>query len=278
MSNRTSTTALDIHKLYEAAVQNVDTDIAFACRVYTRHRKAAPATIREDFCGTAKLAARWVQKGPRHRAVGLDIDQPTLDWANANTLPRLTPRQRERLNLICGDVLEPHPVTADIIFALNFSFCIFKERPQLLRYFKQVHQALHPEGLFILDIYGGTESIREKSDDVRLIPGYTLDDGTSLPDFEYVWEQALFNPITHHTICHIHFEVPGHRPLKRAFTYNWRLWTLPELQELLLEAGFAKAEVYLHDFNDKGESDEIYRLRKHYENTEGWVAYVAGIK
>jgi hypothetical protein len=43
------------------------------------------------------------------------------------------------------------------------------------------------------------------------------------------------------------------------------------------EAGFKKSEVYLHDFNENGESDEIFRLRTTYENVEGWVAYVVGI-
>jgi len=32
--------------------------------------------------------------------------------------------------------------------------------------------------------------------------------------------------------------------LDRAFSYYWRMWTLPELQELLQEAGFVKVTVY----------------------------------
>ena len=51
-----------IHALYEAAVQNVDTDLDFGRRVYKRHNQSEPTHIREDFCGTAKLAARWVQR------------------------------------------------------------------------------------------------------------------------------------------------------------------------------------------------------------------------
>ncbi len=44
------------------------------------------------------------------------------------------------------------------------------------------------------------------------------------------------------------------------------------------DVGFKKTSVYLHDFNNNGESDEIFRIRKTYENTEGWIAYVVGIK
>ena len=44
------------------------------------------------------------------------------------------------------------------------------------------------------------------------------------------------NPITHATTCHIHFKFPDGSKLKKAFTYEWRLWTAPEIRELLLVA------------------------------------------
>ncbi len=268
----------DIHWLYEASVQNVDTDLDFGKRVYSKHRKRKPLTVREDFCGTAKLAARWVQRNKKHQAWGIDFHQPTLDWGVKYNIAELSGEQKGRLHLICGDVLETKTPKVDLAFALNFSFCVFKQRETLRNYFKQVRKALNSEGLFVMDIYGGTESVTEKCDDIREIPGLTTPDGIEIPDFEYIWEQGKYNPINHHTTCHIHFKVPGFRKIKNAFTYDWRLWTLPELQEILLEAGFSKAEVYLHDFDKNGESDETFRLRKTYENTQGWVAYVVGIK
>ena len=70
----------DLHWLYEASVQNVDTDLDFGKRVYSKHRKRSPLRIREDFCGTAKLAARWVQRSRKNAAWGVDFHQPTLDW------------------------------------------------------------------------------------------------------------------------------------------------------------------------------------------------------
>ena len=99
-----------------------------------------------------------------------------------------------------------------------------------------------------------------------------------MSEFEYTWDQNRYNVINHHVVNHIHFDIPEVGKIEKAFTYDWRLWTLPELQEILLEAGFAKAEVYLHDFDDDGDSDEIFRHRKTYENAQGWVAYVVGIK
>ena len=33
--------------------------------------------------------------------------------------------------------------------------------------------------------------------------------------------------------------------LRRAFQYNWRLWTIPELREMLVAAGFNQTYVWL---------------------------------
>ena len=270
--------ALDIHWLYEASVQNVDTDLDFAKRVYAKHWKRRPLTLREDFCGTAKLACNWVARNRQHQAWGIDFHQPTLDWGVKHNVSDLSPEQQQRLHLICGDVLETNTPPVDLALALNFSFCVFKQRETLRNYFSAVRKSLNAKGLFVMDIYGGTESITAKSDDIREIPGFTTPEGLKISDFDYLWEQAEYNPITHHTTCHIHFKVPGYGSINKAFTYDWRLWTLPEIQEILLEVGFSKAEVYLHDFDDEGESDEIFRLRKTYENAQGWVAYVVGVK
>ncbi len=268
----------DIHWLYEASVQNVDTDLDFGQRIYARHWKCKPITVREDFCGTAKLAVRWVERKKEHEAWGVDFHQPTLDWGIKYNAANLSNEQRNRLHLLCDDVLKVKTPQVDLAFALNFSFCVFKQRAVLKNYFEQVYRSLSDQGLFVMDIYGGTESVMAKSDDVREIPGLTTPDGIIIPDFEYQWEQAAYNPINHDTTCHIHFKVPGFGRIEKAFTYDWRLWTLPELQEILLEVGFSKAEIYLHDFDEEGESDEIFRRRKTYENVQGWVAYVVGIK
>lgn len=268
----------DIHWLYEASVQNVDTDLDFAKRIYKKHRGKTPTLLREDFCGTAKLACRWVQRNAANEAWGLDLHQPTLDWGIKYNVAELTEKQRKRLHLVCENVLEPPAAKVDMVLALNFSFCVFKERSLLRQYFETVARSLKKKGIFVLDIYGGTESVAAKSDDIRIISGFTTPEGLEIPDFEYEWEQAEYNPINHHTLCHIHFNVPGYGKIRKAFTYDWRLWTLAEIQELLLESGFSKAEVYLHGFDEKGESDETFRLRTTYENTQGWIAYVAGIR
>ena len=268
----------DKHILYEAAVQCVDSDLDFGRRVFRARFGRSPKRIREDFCGTARLACRWVERHPSHEAWGVDIHAPTLRWGERHHVARLSPSARARLHLLHADVLEAETPPVDLVFALNFSFCVFRERAVLLRYFRRVREALAEEGLLILDLYGGTESMVEKTDAPRHIEEFVTPDGERIPDFDYVWEQARFNPIDHHTVCHIHFRVPGVGDMHRAFSYDWRLWTLPELRDLLAEAGFARADVYLHDFDENGDSDEIFRRRTEYENTDAWIAYVVGVK
>lgn len=266
----------DLHYLYEASVQGVETDLDFAARVFKNKRKRKPNDLREDFCGTAALACEWVKRSPKHRAWGVDIDRPTLDWGIAHNVSQLGPDAGE-LNLLCADVLHAKTPPADLVIALNFSYCVFKTRELLRAYFKQVHKALKADGLFVMDIYGGTEAISTKLEP-RKVTGFTSADGTKVPAFQYIWDQAEYNVIDHHVVNYIHFKLPGIGKIEKAFTYDWRLWTLPELQELLMEAGFKSAEVYLHDWTKDGESDDIYRRRTTYENALGWVAYVVGIK
>ena len=106
----------------------------------------------------------------------------------------------------------------------------------------------------------------------------TARDGTRLPAFTYIWEQARFNPINHHILCYIHFKLADGTRLNRAFTYDWRLWSLPEIQELMLEAGFDSVEIYVEGWDeDEDETDGIFRRRKQFENQSGWVAYVVGL-
>ncbi len=33
--------------------------------------------------------------------------------------------------------------------------------------------------------------------------------------------------------------------MKHAFTYHWKLWTIPEVLEMLQEAGFAEVHVWM---------------------------------
>jgi cyclopropane fatty-acyl-phospholipid synthase-like methyltransferase len=263
------------HYLYSAAVQSAEADLKFFRRVYKRSNGRSFHRLREDFCGTAVLACDWVRRGAKHEAWGVDLDRKTLDWGRKRYLPRLGERS-SRLHLLCEDVRKTTAPKVDLVAALNFSYSVFKTREGLGDYFRQVRRSLDDGGVFVLDAWGGQEAMGEEVDK-RKVEAETAFDGTKIPAFTYVWEQARFNPIDHDILCHIHFRLRDGTKLKRAFTYDWRLWTLPELRELLEEAGFESSEVYTEGWDDdEDEADGVFRRRSYFENQEGWVAYVVG--
>jgi SAM-dependent methyltransferase len=273
---RKKTPIRDKHLLYSAAVQSVDADCDFFQRVYRKKNRKPLRLLREDFCGTAALACEWVSRHEKNRAWGIDLDRETLEWGRKRYVPTLG-EAAGRLELIRSDVMEVTRPKVDAVAAQNFSFCVFKTRPLLRKYFQQVRKSLKPGGILFTDILGGTEGM-DTMKEKRRIPSSKAFDGTKIPAFTYIWEQARFNPVNHDFECKIHFKLPDGTKIKKAFHYDWRLWTLPELQELMLEAGFASTEVYVEGWDEEADdTDGIFRRRKSFENQTAWVAYVVGL-
>lgn len=267
----------DNHHLYQASVQCVESDIDFIDRVFKRKVGRRCNILREDFCGTAWLSCEWVRRRPEHRAIGVDIHKPTLDWARKHNVPSLGDAA-DRLTLIQEDVRKVRQPRVDAVMALNFSYFLFKDRDTLRSYFQAVYDSLAPDGVLFTDAFGGTESMSEEVEK-RKIDRSVQPDGCEVPKFTYVWEQARFNTVNHDILCHIHFELGKEKKIKKAFTYDWRLWTLPEIQELMGEAGFREVEVYMDGWDDgEEEGDGVFRRRTYFENMAGWVAYIVGVK
>jgi SAM-dependent methyltransferase len=256
----------DRHALYQASVQVPEADIEFFEMVYKRLRGKKPLVLREDFCGTAFLASTWVAGSPKRQAIGIDLDQPTLDWGRAHNLSKLPPGAKKRIELLRANVLDAVGPKADVACALNFSYCVFKTRELLRRYFEAALATLNDDGIFVTELYGGTEAIVE------------IEDEREIDDFTYVWDQALYNPITHDTLCHIHFKFPDRSRLDKAFTYDWRLWTVPEVRELLLEAGFRSVEIWWEGVDEDGEGSGEFQPTELEENQESWLVYIVAAK
>lgn len=267
----------DPHILYERAVQSIPADLNFAERIFRAHRKRSLRSLREDFCGTAALATSWVRRHPENRAFGIDLHGPTLEWGLKEHVARMTPEEQSRLLLLQENVLTAATPPADMTMALNFSYSVFHQRAALRAYFEAVHAGLGSKGLFVMDAFGGTEANIPFAETRRMTAGETVE-GDPLPAFTYIWEQAKFNVVDHRILCHIHFRFRDKSRLRRAYTYDWRFWSLPELKEVLLEAGFRKVEVYLHGWSKGGDSDGVFRVRTQAENAESWLAYVVGIR
>lgn len=262
----------NIHDLYQNAVQAPEADVEFFIDTYKKLRGKQALLMREDFCGTALLSVEWCKTDPARSAIGIDLDKPTLDWGQEHNIDSAGGNMKERVTLIEANVLDTDatPLKADITCALNFSYNIFKTRDALREYFIAARNGLKEDGLFIIDMFGGTETMDELEEE------RDVDD----EDFTYIWDQKKFNPITHEMLCHIHFIFPDGSKLKKAFTYDWRLWTMPEVIELMKEAGFSKVRVFWEEFVDSDDDDEEMEGTGDYEevtepeNQESWVNYI----
>ena len=255
----------DRHLLYQEAVQAPAADIELFEEIYREHRGAVPMALREDFCGTALISSQWVSSRKGRTALAIDLDRETLDWGRERNVAALGARARH-VELVHADVREMRQPRVDLACAMNFSFCVLKRRPQLQAYLAAVLDGLRDDGVLILELYGGTEAI------------VALEERREVDDFVYVWEQESFNPITHETVCHIHFELPDGRRLRKAFTYDWRLWSIPELRDALSEVGFSDVAVYWEQVDEDGDGTGEYQRTDCEENQEGWLVYVVGLK
>jgi hypothetical protein len=257
----------DKHRCYQLAVQDVVTEVDFIEETWGQLRDRPLELLREDFCGTANTACEWVRRGDQHRAIGVDLDGDVLEWGRVHNLARLDERQRERIQLIEADVCAGTARAPDVVLAMNFSYYLLMERARLGAYFRSVHDNLVADGVFFLDAYGGYEA------------PMVLEEQRECDGFTYVWEQASFNPIDSRMECRIHFDFPDGSRMQDAFRYHWRLWTLPELRELLLEAGFRKATVYWEGTDEEsGEGNGIYEPSEVGDADPGWVCYLVAQK
>jgi SAM-dependent methyltransferase len=269
-SKSTRAAIADRHQLYELSVQCAEAEIDFVDATFRRLRKRKARLLREDFCGTANVCCEWVRRGDKRRAIGVDLDPEVLGWGRANNLARLSRKQRERVTLLRENVLDVETEQPDIISAMNFSYWLLQDRALLKRYFTSVHKALADDGIFFLDAYGGYDSHKELTEERE------IDDGGE--GFTYTWEQAAFNPITHNLVCHIHFAFPDGSVMNNAFSYDWRLWTLPEVRELLEECCFRRVTVYWQGWDKKGEPDGDFQPATSAEADAGWICYLTAEK
>lgn len=266
-AGRTQAQRADRHELYEASVQDVDFDCALVERMFQRRYGRAPRLLREDFCGTAAMACEWVRRHEANCAFGIDLDPEPLEWSRRHHVATLAEDEASRLALLRGDVRDCGTGSVDVLVAFNFSYFVFKRRSELLGYFEKSRARLRREGLFVIDLYGGADSHR------------ALTETRDHDDFSYVWDQHVFDPIAYRAVNYIHFRFPDGSQLERAFSYDWRLWSLPELRDLLEEAGFSHVQPYWERTDRKtNEGNGVYYPAKVARDDPAWVAYVAAYR
>lgn len=255
----------DRHELYEIAVQRPNVMIGFIEDLAEAMERRPMQVLREDFCGTAFLSSMWAISEEGRKAVGVDLDAKVLKWAEDHRMtdereaasgPRL--RKMNGVELVCGDVTAVN-AKCDVLAALNFSHGIYKMRDAMLAYLRHARRCIRPGGMMIMDTFGGPGAIEPCTDE------------RDFGNFIYQWQQAKFNPLTNEILCHIHFRFPDGSMKRKAFTYDWRLWSLPELREILTAAGFNQVGIWF-------EGEEGFIDQHDGMNDHAWVAYVVGFR
>lgn len=252
----------DKYAWYEEAVQYPEGDIDFINQAYQEHYGSRPKTLREDFSGTAMLACEWTRQSKNHRSWAVDLDPEPHAYGKEHHYADLSKDQQSRVQFVQKNVLDPSLEKTDIVLALNFSYFIFKQRKELLKYFKAARKGLNKKGMFIIDMMGGPESQTVMAEE------------TPHDDFTYIWDCDKFNAITNECTFYIHFRPKGKKVVREVFTYDWRLWSMPELRDILIDAGFSNVQAYWEgDDGDGGGNGEFYQSDDE-DNCDSWVSYL----
>ena len=262
----------DRYELYQLAVQSAEHAVKLVSRIYRRLRGREPVGLREDFCGTAQLSAEWVKLGEQRWAEGYDLDPEPLSWGRKHNLDPLG-AAGSRVVLHQDDVRARSRRRPDVRLAQNFSWWYLKERAELLDYLQRVRRELADDGIFCMDIYGGLEAPEEMVERRKIDAGFT-----------YIWEQERYLPGDAEYRCHISFEFKDGTKLKRAFTYDWRLWTMAEAKDVLRDAGFSEVQSWFegtdHSTKELSGSGIYYPDAKGRlgRDCAGWLAYLVALK
>jgi hypothetical protein len=177
--------------------------------------------------------ARLDRALPEHRAEAVDHDAAVLARAGAI----------ERVERVCADVrtAEVRPGSVDCVFVGNFSIGEIATRRELVDYFACARRRLRSDGVFACDTYGGESAFRVGAVERR----HAGPHGTIL---HHVWEQRARRPLTARVENALHFRIEREgeivEEIRDAFVYRWRLWSVPELVEAALEAGFEDPSIH----------------------------------
>ena len=230
-----------------------------------------PRTLGEDFCGPGAVARAWLQLTDDRHAVCVDLDDEPLSYMRHRIAEELPPDAQARLTIRQTDVRTCDDA-ADVIAALNFGICELHARADLLAYLRAAHNRLSAHrGVLVVDLYAGPSAFVPGATDVEI----DTESGT----VTYTWEQVTADPLTGRVTNHIHFALPDGRTIRDAFVYDWRLWSIPEIREAMIESGFASTDVYT-SYGDAmdGDGNLLVRpaSREDIDPDEDLVAYIVG--
>jgi SAM-dependent methyltransferase len=277
-----SAAAPDVLELYRWAVQDPETHAEVLRLMYERVRGGSPIVLREDFAGTCSESVAWVAMRRGRRAVAVDLDGPTLGWAERRAALLLGDRAGA-VRFVRGDSLEvgpPEVEPADVISVLNFSVLYLRDAETLGRYLRHARACLAPEGLLVMNVFGGPAALRVGTTRHTVTPAPRMRREASRAPFEYDWEVRSYDPRSGRLDCRIHFQADG-REIRDAFRYEWRLWSIDDLLRACRGAGFADARVWRHTYDASKGAAGVFLGPVEPEAVAGldrWTAYIVAVK
>ncbi len=221
----------DKYDYYQRAVQAPSNTCDLLLEIYqTKNPKRMPRIIREDFAGTFANSQAWVKKSPHNVAIAVDYDSGPLEYGEKRAAQGLTDEEQQRLTVYEADVRYSKFPPADMIYAFNYSTGYLLNRPLLKDYLKKCLGKLRRHGVVVIDCLIDVEDPARRE---RKAEGFT-----------YVWHRQAFDTLTRHARFAIHFQLPGEPPHLDQFVYDWRMWTPAEINDLMVEVGFAEIIFY----------------------------------
>lgn len=227
-------------RLYEHCVQNIPMTLRMIEAMHAAGARGAARVLHEDFSGSAAFAHAWCRSSTKRSALAIDMDPEA--HADGQRHPRLTRLTADVSHL---PTRLPVPSKADVVYAGNFATCELHQRAELVSYLARARQRLTPKGVFVCDLYAGPGAWR--TGDTRVIHPPL----TELPrcSIRYTWHQREADLVNNLVANSIDFEVLNARgvaihEILNAFTYQWRLWSIPEMRDAMEEAGFREVDVY----------------------------------
>lgn len=252
---------LDKFDLYTLCVQDPPRMAEFLGAVHG----GAARTLRDDFAGPGAIARAWVAMSPQRRAVAIDLDPVPLKKLGRGA----------KVKGLVADVRKAK-AKADIICALNFGVCELHSRRDLMAYLTQARASLQTKGVLVCDLYGGSDRfIRSTSSkNIRIDRSNTV---------RYRWVQEGGDETTGRVRNRIDFTVqdgPRTTRFPSAFTYDWRLWSIPELSDAMMDAGFASVEIHdrLGGARDAQDNLHVRPLQQGEPLDDPFVVYVVARK
>lgn len=233
------------YNLYKLSVYNPGKiDIEGIKKLFIDLKTRNPSTFREDFCGVFDLSMEWVNSSVYHKATAIDLDNEPTEWSKGeHKYKQMSSNRQNRLTIINDDCrhVDIAPDSIDIAFAGNWSQQILKTRNDMIAYCKNVYDSLSEDGILMIDGITALGFPYEGEAESRV---YKYNGCY----YKYIFEQDPVDPFTHLGQCKIHFIKDN--KIATPFHYPWRSWMLPEMTDILKDAGFKAVRMFAYVDDD----------------------------